>query len=206
MKIKVLSFDYDGVITDSMKAVYACSMAVLRHFGLAEITFSQFYEKFRMPYMDYYRDLGLPMEVTLEEVRAVYFGLHDHLPEQDCVDGIAELLAKVRNAGIPAVVVSAHVVAEIEAWLKNKDLYMHFDCVYGMAVDKTSILKQLASEYGCDRSEVAIIGDLPSDMRDAKAAGAIGIGLAATENMRAILLAAGANHVFDRLEEIGNLI
>jgi len=156
--------------------------------------------------MDYYRSLGLSEEVTSEELRVVYFGRYAQLPMQDCVDGLAELLAKVQTTGIPAVVVSTHVTSEIEVWLKSKELRKHFRCVHGMAVDKTPVLQQLAFEYCCGCSEVALVGDLPSDMKDAKKAGSIGIGLAATENMRPLLLAAGANLVVDRLEEIAGMI
>lgn len=206
-EVKLWCFDWDGVVKDSMELIYKTAMKVFRHFGLLEVSFDQFLAEFRQPAIGYYRNKGLPAEITAAEMKAVFFRHYAEEPEPDCVSGTHELLWKIETKGLPMAIISSHYnIVEVEEWLKKKKLFDFFTSLCGMAVDKAPVLQQLAYDYeiGCHR--VVLIGDMPQDMEDAKRAGAIAIGLVATESMRPILLAAGADHVVGTPQEILSLI
>jgi phosphoglycolate phosphatase-like HAD superfamily hydrolase len=89
----------------------------------------------------------------------------DLFPE--AIDALRELIRR----GLKIAVISAGRLERIKQILEEKNAADLFDYIVGAAHNKTEAIKQFAREHNFDPRKILMFGDLPSDLRDAKAAG-----------------------------------
>jgi HAD superfamily hydrolase (TIGR01509 family) len=186
--IDLIIFDWDGVMYDSMDNIAKTAVEITKHFGKG-ITEEQFHESYDQPFWDYYKRLGIPVE-TEDERAYIYKIYHDEIlpkikegeskkstiyPEVE--DTLRELVAR----HIKVAIVSAHKTEEIIEILTQGGLLKYIDYPIGLAHNKTEAIKQLCMESGVTPERALMLGDLPSDLRDARKAG-VRVGAVARRN------------------------
>lgn len=193
----VVGFDLDMTLVDSRQGIVDCMHhALAAHGGSA--TDEQLWPLIGAPLLD---NLGhfLPpekVEAAAATYRASY--LIDAVPVTTALPGAHEILAAIRAAGGRSIVVSAKVEPAIHAVLDHVGLVA--DEVVGdlFAEAKATALR----EHGA----TVYVGDHAGDMRAARAAGALGIGVTTGPHDAATLAEAGADHVVADLAEARTLI
>lgn len=119
--------------------------------------------------------------------------------------GMLELVGRIREAGVPVAVVTSKLRADAIAELAATGLLEIMDAV--VAFEDTETHKPDAAPHraalqALDATAGIGVGDLPSDIASASAAGLAAIGVAWGYGSRASLLAAGATCVCDLAEEL----
>jgi phosphoglycolate phosphatase-like HAD superfamily hydrolase len=194
-------FDWDGTLCDSLPAIYGANRRVLEEYGLP---FDD--ERYRAAYTPdwrvMYQRLGIP-DGSIDAAGRRWVELYAEAAEYGLFPRVQESLQRLVAAGFVLGLVTAGardvVTAELERFGIDDLITSR---VYGTdpiaAKPHPDPLMRVLGEL--DRAEhvatARYVGDVPDDMRMARAVGAIGIGIEGPMASRAVLQEAGATAVY----------
>lgn len=194
-------FDWDGTLIDSLPAIYDANEQVLAEFGLPFDA-----ERYRAAYVPdwrlMYQRLGVPDE-HLEGVGTRWLELYREMAEAELLPRIAESLRRLADAGfVMGLVTAGHrdvVADQLERHGLGDLLPIR---VYGndpiaSKPHPDPLLLALRQLGRIERIATArYVGDVPDDMRMARAVGTVGIGIESTIWTPQDLMEAGASAVY----------
>jgi phosphoglycolate phosphatase len=197
-------FDWDGTLMDSLAAVFDANAKVLAECG---VPFDA--DRYRAAYTPdwrvMYQRLGVP-ESAMEAAGDRWLELYRDTDEAQLLPGVPEALRRLADAGFVLGLVTAGDQVVVEAQMERLGVAGLLPIrVYG-SDDIASkphpdpLLRALRQLERSDRAHLArYVGDVPDDMRMARAVGALGIGIESAIGSPAELLAAGATAVYPRV-------
>ena len=194
-------FDWDGTLMDSLAAVFDANAKVLAEFG---VPFDE--ARYRAAYTPdwrvMYERLGVPL-ATMEAAGDRWLELYADTDDAQLLPGAAEALRRLADAGFVLGLVTAGDQVVVEAQMERLGVGGLLPIrVYGSddvaaKPHPDPLLRALRQLERTDRAHLArYVGDVPDDMRMARAVGALGIGVESAIGVREELLAAGATAVF----------
>jgi phosphoglycolate phosphatase len=198
--MEAVVFDWDGTLVDTLAALYRANVAVLDAFGIPfdETLYRRHYTA---DWRLMYRRLGIPPE-RLDEANERWLGHYQGGDEVKPFPGTVEALERLRQARISTGLVTAGDRSIVEPQLEATGLGRLIQVrVFGddLPVHKPDPrpLRAALKELGVgDLVQAATyIGDAPDDMRMARAAGVVGIGIESVLGDPDALRAAGASEV-----------
>lgn len=172
--IKLVIFDYDGVIVDSFSNVYDVYKTMSDEL---EITIPDTIEEFRIVYgYDFhqcYQNLGLSEEKQKKAVEI--FKREIIRKEANIFEGIKETLAWL-NSNYILTLVSANYTEEVMQKLEKYDLSKCFSFIAGQEygygeIDKSGTFRKIMDKYQMEGHEVIAVGDRLSDYEAGRKAG-----------------------------------
>ena len=194
-------FDWDGTLADSLPAIYEANLRVLEEYGLP-FDDARYRDAYVPDWRLMYQRLGIP-EDQLEAAGVRWLTLYRETETANLLPRVAESLHRLVDAGfVLGLVTAGHrdvVGAQLERFGIEDLLPVR---VFGSddiaAKPHPDPLLRVLSEL--DRAErvatARYVGDVPDDMRMARAVGAIGIGIESSIWAREDLVEAGASHVY----------
>ncbi|MBI2097938.1 MAG: HAD family hydrolase [Candidatus Vogelbacteria bacterium] len=202
-------FDLDGVVLDSIGAIWRTTREVLFAVGVPEARLPDvecFLTTFAMPCASFYRAYGVTSSpAELDDLFFRIIPCYEEVVEPYW--GIRPTVERLRTFGFRTAIVSSGRPERIEAKLSKFDLRGLFDAVYAGAAIKTESLRAASADFGLPPERACFVGDLSSDMRDARAAGILPIGFAADYPfMPPVLVTAGAVAWVHELEDLPSVI
>jgi len=194
-------FDWDGTLMDSMPAIFDANMRVLAEYGLP---FDE--ERYRASYVPdwrlMYRRLGVGDD-DLDSVGRRWLELYREMRPTALLPRIQESLRRLAGAGFVMGIVTAGDRDIVEDQLVTNGLGDLLPVrVFGSdpvaAKPHPEPLRLALRQLGrIERIAAArYVGDVPDDMRMARAVGTLGIGIESSIGTRGELLAAGASAVY----------
>jgi phosphoglycolate phosphatase len=199
-------FDWDGTLCDSLPAIYDANRRVLEEYGLP---FDD--ERYRTAYTPdwrvMYQRLGIP-DAAMDDAGGRWLALYVEAAEAGLLPGVQASLDRLVEAGFVLGLVTAGDRDVVGAQLERFGIADLISArVYGTdeipAKPHPDPLLRVLREL--DREErvatARYVGDVPDDMRMARAAGAIGIGIEGAMATRAVLVEAGATAVYPRVAD-----
>ncbi|MEM7406441.1 MAG: HAD hydrolase-like protein [Pseudomonadota bacterium] len=199
----IVAFDYDGVLADSLHVVVDYCVATLPDRPTCESIEERIRELENVTFEAFAERSGLTDFATF------FDGLQKQLVaragEVDLFAGIDEVVRRASERHTLHVV-SASPVAVIERVLRQNDLRHCFADVLGgdSPGSKVDKLRRLATNEA--RSSVVMIGDSGSDIRAAREAGTLSVGVTWGWQSRARLIAARPDHLVDTPSELRVLL
>lgn len=172
-------FDMDGVLLDSEPLHYEAVRVLLAEHGV------------EFPLEDYFRYLGTtltstwddlceryPISMPFEQFEARYNSdvLDQYLAGAPLIRGARELVAQLRDAGVPIAVASSSHRIWVDAALSGAGLREYFEQTtagdeVSMGKPSPEIYLKAAEKLGLDPSECIAIEDAPAGVESARAAG-----------------------------------
>ena len=194
-------FDWDGTLIDSLAGIFDANLRVLSEYG---VPFDD--ERYRAVYTPdwrlMYQRLGLPDE-ALEAAGARWLELYRETDAAELLSGAAESLRRLADAGFVLGLVTAGdedvVVGQMERFGIAGLLPIRVFGTDDVAAKPhpEPLLRALGQLERADRAHLArYVGDVPDDMRMARAVGAVGIGIESAIGTRDQLVRAGATEVY----------
>ena len=194
-------FDWDGTLCDSLPAIYEANRQVLEELGLP---FDD--ARYRAAYVPdwrlMYQRLGVP-DSALEDAGRRWLHLYADAAEAGLLARVQESLERLASAGFVMGVVTAGdrdvVGSQLERFgigdLITARVYGTDDIAAKPHPDP--LLRVLRELDRAERIATArYVGDVPDDMRMARAVGAIGIGIESAIGSPEVLREAGASAVY----------
>jgi len=203
MAQKVLVFDVDGVIADSTPSIYRGVSAVCRFNGVEPPLLEFLCDHFWSPWEASYARMGV--KLSYDEIWRVYdegLGVYD--PE--VFPSLPPVLKKLADLGVPTAVLSANKSERVENLLQKFGIHHLFAKVRCVTNSKILALRDLVKEFGVTPDNLFYLGDMVSDMEDAKVAGVRPIGFCSGYGTPEVLYRAGAEEVIFSHVEIFSLL
>ena len=199
--LALVACDWNGTLVADADRALAATNDVLRSLGLPELSEDGFRTVFVLPLDDFFAAIG----VERRHIRRIALTWSRRLaarPTRLAPGGLA-LITAAEVRGISIGVVSAAGPEAVRADAEALDVLRLLAFVEAGAADKVAVLLRLVAGAG---GPVAYVGDTEYDVRSARAAGAIPIGVGNGYRPAAALRAAGADLVVDDLSGLADLL
>ena len=194
-------FDWDGTLCDSLPAIYEANRQVLEELGLP---FDD--ARYRAAYVPdwrlMYQRLGVPDD-ALESAGRRWLDLYAEAAEAGLLPRVQESLERLAAAGFVMGLVTAGDRDVVGGQLDRFGIaHLITARVYGTddiasKPHPDPLLRVLTELDRAERISTArYVGDVPDDMRMARAVGAVGIGIESAIGSPAVLVEAGASAVY----------
>lgn len=200
---KAVLFDYDGTLLDSIEENYKGVCNVFRMSGIPEPTFTVFFTRCLPPFTPFYRDHGVtasPEEISKWYFQAARNGTRPFFPD------VAEVLKVLCAQDVVMGIISAHWQHEVMERCNRENLLNCFQSIVGRAWNKVEAIHNFCSQHDMTPSGALYVGDTISDMRDAKEAGVVAVGITRGRDTSELLRQAGADHCISDLHELLTLL
>lgn len=205
---KLLLFDFDGVIADSMK--------------LVRVFYNKIHEKYGLPYAETEKDVsnlfhknvyeglvdaGLPEDKAhdfLEDMKRLTFENEDLY---EPFDGIKDVLFTLKEKGYILGVISSNHTKIIEQFLEKYSFGDIFEEIHG-AEERTSKVEKinyLMNKLGFDKSQTYYIGDTVGDIKEGRAAGVHTVAVSWGYHTKEELEQENPEYLFEKPEELNNI-
>jgi len=204
--VDAIVFDWDGTLVDSLPAIYDANTKVLAEFGLpfdADRHRAAYVPDWRLMY----RRLGIP-EDAVEAAGARWLELYRLTDQAVLLPRVAASLRRLADAGFVMGLVTAGHRDVVDAQVERHGLGdLLVSRVFGndpiASKPHPDPLLRVLDELGRSHriATARYVGDVPDDMRMARAVGSVGIGIESTVGTRGDLLAAGATAVYPGVAE-----
>lgn len=206
MKYTHVIWDFNGTVLSDMQAgiVAVNEMLAARDLPVLE-SIEKYRRIFRFPIEQYYRDLGFDFEK--EDYKTVLAPLwvslyNKYSKESPLFDGVRELTAALRAAGVHQSILSASEKGMMEGQLRERDALSLFDEVWGNdsihAYGKNALAAAWRAAHPAARA--VLLGDTTHDFEVAREMGAYCILIAAGHHDAERLRACGVPVVRDLFE------
>ena len=197
--MKVIVFDWDGTLADTLEGHYAANHVAMTTLGVP-FDRARYRANHAADWRLMYTRLGVAPD-RLDEANALWHGALDDHPVAP-LPGARSALDRLRAAGLAIGLVTASRRSDVEPQLHAFGFDRSFDAtVFGDDLPQAKphpapLLRAIELlRIDVDPALVAYVGDVPDDMRMARAVGARPIGIESLLGDPGELRAAGAVHV-----------
>jgi pyrophosphatase PpaX len=177
--IRAVCFDIDGTLADTLPVVYSAFQHVTQQFLGRTYGEEEIARLFGPSEEGIIRRL-LPSNQWDDGIKAFYVAYEKaHASCKTPYEGVDAALVLLKKKGVRLAVVTGKGAFSANLSLEKLGLMRYFDLIeYGSVSRgiKVSALRRLLRNWGLNPSELAYVGDSPSDMRDAKNVGVIALG------------------------------
>lgn len=216
MSCKVVIFDLDGTLLNTIGDLGAACNHVLRHYGYPQHTFDQ-YKLMVGNGITKLIERALPADHRSEEEVVEARTLFLPYYQQHIADltrpygGVAELLEKLQKQGIKVAVASNKFESGTRRLIAEQFASIEFAAVMGQndfrpVKPDPQIVTDILEKCNQHSSEALYVGDSGVDMTTARNAGVVSAGVTWGFRSREELEANGAKYIVDDCEELATLI
>ncbi len=204
---RLVIFDFDGTLADSLPWFRSVFAQVARRFRLPELPPEEFEAMRSLSGREVMKRLKVPawkLPGMVRHMRAMKLAAASSTP---LFPGARRLLADLREAGVMVAVVSSDSEASVRAVLgpQTAALVEHFDCG-AAAFGKASKFRRMLRRVGVRQGEALSVGDEVRDMEAARLAGIAFGAVAWGYTYPQALADKSPDHMFATFAEMGSLL
>ena len=193
-------FDWNGTVVDDLARAHASTNDVLADVRLPPLDLAKFRLRFTLPLETLFLDLGVPADQAPAAGRR--WSEYMSARATTLRPGARELLEWLRASGARIGILSAAGDATVRADMRQLDVEAGWQDLITDCHNKAAALGALRSRS----PDAVFVGDTAYDIRSARAAGFQAIGIAGGYGPTDQLVAAGADHIVDQLDELVGLL
>jgi len=206
--IKIIAFDFDGVLVDSMQHNMHITNIVCREFGSQrDVTEDDLQNIARMSFDDIAELIGVPrknFKPCLVEIDKLILETYDSLFP---FSGILDALKELSKTNVSLIIVTHNTQCVVNAFLKKYNIKEYFSLVMGAETkgEKAAKLAAAAGKFNISPEEIIMIGDSAGDITSAIKVKAIPVGVAWGFQKSEKLIGAGAVKILQTPQEIATI-
>ncbi|MGB3759042.1 MAG: HAD-IA family hydrolase [Rivularia sp. (in: cyanobacteria)] len=166
MTTKVIIFDFDGTIADTVDALVSIANNLAVEFNYAQITPEEFVILKNLTSREIFKYCGIPLFKIPFLLKKVKRELKNKIPELKPIQGIPEALVELKNDGNRLGVVTSNSKDNVQEFLKVNNLDNLFEFVHpGVTIfGKTKIINNILRQKQIKTQEVIYVGDETRDI------------------------------------------
>lgn len=163
-------FDWSGTLADDLSLVIDATNTVLRHYGIAEYSKSEFKKNFRLPYPEFYAEV-LP-NIPLDELEDIFrAGFAESQEPVFLLPHAQQFLDHCRNQGIRCFALTSVDKKAFAHQIQELGVDSYFEEIYAGVHNKLHVIHKLMETHQLIPEETAFIGDMTHDIQTATHAG-----------------------------------
>jgi phosphoglycolate phosphatase len=172
-------FDFDGTVADSFAESLLAYNRIAPRLRMRTVKDAEIPELRRMGAGQLMQALGIPMWKLPRLMIAVRADLHDHFHTVKPVPGIAQALRDLHQTGCHLAIVTSNSEENVRNFIDRHGIDGFDTVVAGSSIfGKATRLRRLIKTAHADRAASVYIGDTVPDIRAAREAGTLAIGVA----------------------------
>ncbi|NMG10946.1 HAD-IA family hydrolase [Brasilonema sp. UFV-L1] len=172
MTQKVIIFDFDGTIADTVDALVGIANRLARDFGYIPITQEELALLRNLSSREIIKYSGISILKIPFLVKKVKSELKNKIKEIKPISGIQEALVVLNNEGYRLGIITSNSLENVTDFLKVNNLDNFFDFIYsGVTIfGKTTIINNVLKQKQIKPQEVIYVGDETRDIEASKKA------------------------------------
>jgi len=172
MTQKVIIFDFDGTIADTVDALVNIANSLAVEFSFAPITPEEFLLLKNLTSREIFKYSGIPLFKIPFLLKKVKKELKNKIPELKPIPGIPEALLELKENGSRLGIITSNSKGNVQEFLKINNLDNFFEFVHtGVTIfGKTTIINNVLKQRQIKTQEVIYVGDETRDIEASKKA------------------------------------
>ncbi|PMB51840.1 carotenoid oxygenase [Fischerella thermalis CCMEE 5201] len=172
MTQKVIIFDFDGTIADTVDALVSIANRLAKEFGYVQITPEELALLRNLTSREIINYSGISVFKIPFLVKKVKGELKSKIPELKPIPGMKEALIDLKNAGHHLGIITSNSKDNVTEFLRINELDNLFEFIYsGITIfGKTTIINNVLKQKQLKPEEVIYVGDETRDIEASKKA------------------------------------
>lgn len=170
MSVKVIIFDFDGTIADTLDAIVGITNRLAKEYGYKQTDPEQLAQIRNMSSRDIVRKSGISLFQIPFLLRRIKLDLSNDIQQIKPIGGIKEALTKLTNQGVELGILTSNSEENVRVFLKKHEMQDLFSFIYAEPTlfSKHKILNQLIKKNNFIPEEVIYVGDETRDIEASK--------------------------------------
>jgi phosphoglycolate phosphatase len=208
MTLKVIIFDFDGTIADTLDALVTIANSLAVKFNYKQITPEELAVLRNLNSRQIIKKSGISLLQIPFLVKRVKSELKQQIQHLSTIPGIKEALIEIHNQGHRLGIITSNSTDNVTAFLQKNDLEDLFDFIHsGTTIfGKTRIINNFLKQEQLKPEEVIYIGDETRDVESTKKAHVKVIAVSWGFNSREVLAAENPDFLIDHPSELLKVI
>ncbi|MEM7579126.1 MAG: HAD-IA family hydrolase [Cyanobacteria bacterium P01_A01_bin.80] len=172
MTQKIIIFDFDGTIADTVDALVNIANSLALEFNYAQITPEEFLILRNLTSREIFKYSGIPLFKIPFLLKKVKKELKNKIPELKPIPEIEETLVELKENGNRLGIITSNSKSNVKEFLKINNLDNLFEFVHtGVTIfGKTTIINNVLKQKQIKIQEVIYVGDETRDIEASKKA------------------------------------
>jgi phosphoglycolate phosphatase len=209
-----LVFDWNSTLLDDFHIIHECMNLIMQRVGRSPITIDRFRACYEVPFELLYSNLGFAngeVDRMMNLERDVFHDFYEPRAENAPLrDGAVDLLRHAKDKGLPAYILSNHIVEPIRAQLRRLEIEPYFAEVLAYAtraeqfrdMTKGERLRRFMAERGIEAGRTMIVGDSVEEIQIARAEGLTSVAITGGGALEERLRSEKPDYVIHALREL----
>jgi phosphoglycolate phosphatase len=170
MTVKVIIFDFDGTIADTLDAVVSITNRLAGEFGYKQTSQEDLAILRNLNSRQIIKQSGVPIFKIPFLIRKLLLELNNEIQILSAFPGIKEALIELKNQGNSLGIITSNSKENVTAFLNKNGLQELFDFIYSGATifGKSQVIKRVLKSENLNSEEVIYVGDETRDIEAAK--------------------------------------
>ena len=204
--VTTLVFDWDATLVNNQRAAYEAMCHVFKICGIAPPSFEHMCRTHGPPFKEWYASHGITVPYE-EVVRRYEEGVNRYsYHEQPLFGDVGLVFAQLADENITVGIISGTPSGIIAERLHQHGLTDRVRFVLGSASDKVPAIRAACREFDFCSCDAWYVGDRISDVRDARAAGLISVGITRNYETHNALDEAGSTFNIPHLDALFEVV
>lgn len=170
MSVKVIIFDFDGTLADTLDAIVSITNRLARNFGYKQTDPEQLAQIRNLNSREIIKQSGVSIFKIPFLLRKLKADLHNEIPYLCPIDGIKEALINLKNEGHLLGILTSNSEDNVKLFLKKHGMENLFSFIYSESTlfSKHKVLQKFMKQHKLYPDEVVYVGDETRDIESSK--------------------------------------
>lgn len=170
MTEKVIIFDFDGTIADTLDAIVNISNRLAADFGYKQTSVAEIAQLKNLNSRQIIKHSGISIFKVPFLIRKVKGELNKEIQRLKPIPGIKEALIELNNQGNQLLIITSNSKENVILFLKENNMYELFSLIYSGATlfGKSKVINKILLQENLDFEEVIYVGDETRDIEAAR--------------------------------------
>jgi phosphoglycolate phosphatase-like HAD superfamily hydrolase len=208
MNPKVIIFDFDGTIADSLEVLVNISNRLAVQFGYKQTSIDELAQIQNLTSREIIKQSGISIFRVPFLVKKVKAELSSEIKTLSLFPGMKEALIELHQLGNKLVIISSNSKSNIVAFLEHNDLADKFYYVYSGSTifGKDKVINKFIKQENIDVRDVIYVGDETRDIESAKKSKVMAIAVSWGFNTKEVLAKQHPDYLIEKPWELIDII
>ena len=208
MNPKVIIFDFNGTIADSLETLVNISNRLAMQFGYKQTSLAELAQMQNLTSREIIKQSGISIFKVPFLVKKVKAELSFEVKTLNLFPGMKETLIELHKLGHKLVIISSNSKSNILAFLEHNNLAEIFYYIYSGSTifGKDKVINRFIRQESIDVKDVVYVGDETRDIESAKKSRVIAIAVSWGFNTKEVLMKQNPDYLIEQPSDLIDIV